>query len=304
MEKYLSVYIENLIMLIVYPFFSLCLVALLGWIIYEKLFYREISLKKQLFENDSLTVWLEFVGGFLAPALYLVSIIITPTGLFIYKGQWTDFITIGGYIFQYLIIFSVFRYIVEGLIGLIGKLFHNKKVSLKNEIYMNNNIPAAFFSVSISIMAVNILLLENKFYTNLPLSLMRIGLVLLITSSLISVYTTFFLPKGISLFNKLFIEKNKSTGILILGYTTAINLIIYAVINWIKKFNPLEIILFITFIYLIMVVIVNILKWILNKLLNININQELFEQDNMGYALMESSVYILLSLIVINGILV
>lgn len=303
---------KDFIVLLIYLFLSISTVGLLGWLIYDKIFLKDISLRKELFENDSVAAWLEFIGGFLAPAFFLASIIMSPTGRFVFKGEWKDLITSIIYISIYIIIFSMFRFAGDKIIGIIGTTIFKEKISLKAEIYKQSNIAAALFSISVSIIVIGMLLQENILNESLLINLVKIGLVFVISIGLLSVYKTFFFPKNVSLFKEVFIDNNISSGLLFLGNTIAINFIIYYSIDWfkisssgwLKISNIFDAILFICFIYLIMIVTVSITKLAVNKILKINIDHELFVQNNIGYALLESSFYILISVMIINGLLI
>lgn len=304
--------LKEIFMIILYIASSLGTVGFLGWLIYDKLIFKEISLRKELFDNNNLSMWLEFTGGFLFPVLFLVSSIMAPTGKFVYKGELIDIVIAVSYISIYIILFSIFRYLSDLAVSYIGKIEYNTDISLKIEISAKKNISASLYSISISVIAIGILLQENLFAENLFTNFVRIAIVFALSLSLLSFYKTLFFPKQSSLFSELFIRRNTSSGLILLGHTVSVNLIIYYTIEWqkIPKANWLnintvfDVTVFICLIYFIMLIFVTLSKVILNKVLNINLKHEIFDNNNIGYAIFESAFYILLSLVVINCILV
>lgn len=302
---------SDIAMIFVYLFTSLLTVFLLGWLVYDKLFLRGVSLKTGLFEKNSLSVWLEFIGGFLAPVLVLVSIVMAPNGKFVYRGEWKDLIPAVGYITAYIIVFSLFRLLAGKIVEYAYKLRFNRAINMKDEVFSKNNNALSLLSISISVMVLGLILQENILHESFITNLARITFVVIMITGLLSVYIRYFFPRNSSLLNLLFVRDNTSSGILLLSQTISINLLVNSSIQWLHSpaynwLNPANLIdhaLFISLLFLIMLVIVSILKSIMEKVLNINISDELFEQDNTGYALLEGSLYILLSIIIKNGLM-
>ena len=305
-------FINDIFMLFLSVSIILFTVILLGWLVYNRLFLRGLSLKDVLFKKNSLTIWLEFIGGFLIPALFLVSMLMVPSGKFIYQGKFVDLLAIISYIIIYILILSLFRYLASKAIKLIGKWTLKYEIDLEDEIFKQENIAASLFSISISTLVIGMLLQENFFAENLFTNLIRIGLVFIMTLGLLSVHKTLFYPKHSSLFKELFIDDNVCAGILLLGHTIAVNLIIFSSIEWFRIpasgwyniFNIIDVTIFICVIYLIMIVFVSGSKLVMNAILAIDIDHQLFEENNVGYSILESSFYIMLSIIIINGLFI
>ncbi len=308
----MGTYLFDISMLFLYLFFILATVSLIGWLVYDLLFLRGISLKEELFLNNSLPIWLEFIGGFLAPVLFLVAIIIEPSGKFVYHGNLTDIWIAVCYTAVYIIVFSILRYLADKTVKLIGKLKFKQTISLKYQIFNRKNVSAALFSISISVLVLGMLLQENMLVESITTNLIRIGMVFFITLGLSSVFFTYFIPRNQSMFRKIFIDANVSTAILVLGNIVAINLIIFSCFKWFKIpptgwlqiINLIDITLLCCLLYLIILVVISITRMLINRIFKVDISQELYDQDSTGYALFESSFYILLTTITINGFLV
>lgn len=306
-----SIFIE-IGMVFLYLFICILTTGILGCFLYKVLFLKNMSLKGQLFQKDSLAVWLEFIGGFLAPVLYLILIVISPNGKFVYQGNVRDLVVAIIYISIYIVTFCIFRYIAEAVIKLTTKIKFKEPYILSKEIFIENNTAASFISISSSIIAVGMLIQENVMFENIFSNIIRIIIVLLLNIGLASLYTSFVFPKNKSLLKDIFIEHNISTGILLLANIITINIIIASSINFTKQLGwtilnisgIIDLILFVFFIYLFMMVFVTITKKVLHLLLKVDIEDEIFNQKNIGYVLFESSFYILISFITINVLMI
>ena len=311
METYISV-LTVFGMQILFLAISLATVGIIGWEIYNKILLKDISLKNELFVKDSFSAWLDFTGSFLIPILYLISSILASSGRFAHNGKWIDLIYLILHILFYIAVFSFLRYVAERLVSFMANFVIHEKVSLIKEIYNKKNISASIFSISISVIAVSLLLQENFLNESFVTNIIRLFVVLLLTIGLLGIYKDYFFPTNAKLFREIFIDNNTCTSILILGQVTAVSFIINSSISWLNITNLgwlkigylVDLILFVSFIYLIMLVTVSILKIVVNFIFKINIDKELFEDNNVGYSFTESSFYIILSFMIINSFLI
>src|SRR4051812_48011375 len=54
--------------------FTIVLVSfIMGWLLYNNFILRKICLRDSLFEKDNLASWIEFIGAFIFPTLYLAA---------------------------------------------------------------------------------------------------------------------------------------------------------------------------------------------------------------------------------------
>jgi len=299
-------------MVFLYLFICTLFTGILGCYLYKIIFLKKLSLKDKLFQHDSMAVWLEIIGGFLAPVFFLISIVIAPNGKFVYQGTTFDLLVAITYIFLYILTFCIVRYITEIIYKFITKIKFGESYSLSKEIFIENNPAASFFSISTSVIVVGIMLQENIIFENITSNIIRMLLVIILNIGLASLYTTFVFPKNRTILNDIFIENNISSGMLLLGNLIAINIIITSSIelfkhlglNWLSIQNIIDVILFICLIYLFMMVFVTITKKILAWFLKVDIENEIFNQKNIGYVIFEAAFYILLSFMAINLLII
>jgi len=304
--------VKEIGMAFLYLFICILTTGFFGCYVYKVFFLKKISLKEELFKKDSIAVWLEFIGGFLAPVFFLISIVVAPNGKFVYQGTFKDLLVAIVYITIYIFVFCLFRYLAEILINIATKIKFGKKLILSQEIFIEDNLSVSFFSVSTAVIATGMMLQENVLFENIYSNIVRILVVLFLNIGLISLYTTFVFPKGKAILKDFFIDHNTTSGILLLANTIAINIIIASSIsfsklsgmNWLNISNIIDLILFNFYIYLFMMVFVTITKKILAWIVKVDIEDEIFNMKNIGYVLFESSFYILLSFMAINLLII
>ncbi|MGE5329103.1 MAG: hypothetical protein ACM3KR_06335 [Deltaproteobacteria bacterium] len=304
--------IKEVGMAFLYLFICILTTGFLGCYLYKIFFLKRISLKEELFKQDNLSVWLEFIYGFLAPVFFLISVIIAPNGKFVYQGNSKDLLVLIIYITAYIFVFCLFRFLAEVILNAAAKIKFGEKFILSQEIFINNNLAVSFISISTSVVVTSMMLQENILFEHIYSNIIRILTVAFLNIGLISLYTRFVLPEGKSIFKDIFIVHNTSSGILLLGNIIAINIIITSVINffkllginWLNISNLIDLILFNFFVYIFMMVFIAITKKILSWIVKVDVEDEIFNKRNIGYVLFESSFYILLSFIVINVFLI
>ncbi|MGE5473848.1 MAG: hypothetical protein ACM3UU_06470 [Ignavibacteriales bacterium] len=294
----------------VFLFLFICIVTtgFIGCFLYKVFFLRKLSLKEELFKKDNLAVWLEFVGGFLAPVFFLISIVVAPNGKFVYQGTIKDLFIALIYIEIYIFIFCLFRYLAEIFIRFASKMRFGREIIISKEIFSQNNTSVSFVSISISVVVAGMMLQENILFENIFSNLMRMGIVLFLNIVLISLYSTFVLPKGKTIFKDIFGDNSIASGILLLGNIFAINMIIASTIdffkrlgiNWQNLSNIIDVIFYNFLIYLFMMVCITITKKVIEIIVKVDIEDEIFNQKNIGYVLFEAGFYILLTLMSIN----
>ena len=305
-------FIKEISMVFLYLFICILATGYIGCYLYKIFFLKKISLKEELFQKDSLAVWIEFIGGFLAPVFFLISIVIAPNGKFVYQGNFRDLLVAIIYITAYIFSLCLFRYFAETIIKTATKIKFGEKYILSEEIFIEGIPSVSFVSISTSVIVTGMLLQENILFENIFSNIIRMLTVLLLNIGLISLYTTFILPKGKSILKDIFINHNITSGILLFGNVVAINIIIASSIsffklycmNWLNISNIVDLVLFIFLIYLFMMVFVTITKKILEWIVKVDIEYEIFNNKNIGYVLFEASFYILLSFMVINVLII
>ena len=100
---YLSLAGENLL----FGFVITAVGFILGYLLYSKVVLRQINLKDALFEKDNFAAWIEFVGAFVFPVLFLSSKAVEGAAS---SNIWLDLASSAIYAAAYVIVFALLRY--------------------------------------------------------------------------------------------------------------------------------------------------------------------------------------------------
>ncbi|MDF2522631.1 MAG: hypothetical protein K0R31_272 [Clostridiales bacterium] len=269
---------------------------ILGWLLYDYVVTPRISLRDALFERDNPAAWVEFIGAFIYPTLYLAAKAIEGSASDVW---WLDLLICTGYVIGYVILLTVLRLFS----GLIVRFFNIKdeggKISLNNEIYQQKNISAAIFSVALSnifVTMIRFIDIDPEFYLN---SLLTAASVLILTLLAVIVYLL-VLGRKTTLFKEVFIDNNIAAGAAFLGFIFAIeNLFSNAIIIH-RGYNFLEII-GVTFISLAVFGVLSALfKKLFTKLIKVDLMVEIYEQNNIGAAIGQIALYVGISNVIIH----
>jgi hypothetical protein len=276
---------------------------MLGWIIYNNIVLRDVSLKEALFTRDNLAVWIEFIGAFVFPVLYLAG-----HGI---KGSVSDNIFVDlavclGYTIFYIAILTILRLFSKHIVNLIDASDDHGKICLNKEICEQKNIGAALFSVSLSVIFVNII----KFIDFIDI-INGLGLVILIKIMifLIAVLAalvcySFVLRRRTTLFKELFIDNNAAAGIGLLGFVFAVQTIVSGVMSFYSMdFEVLTVSIVLCVSLVIFGILSVLFKLIFTAIVKVDIWNEIYEQDNVGAAIGQVALYVGIATIIVNFIM-
>lgn len=295
MDLYLDFAGKNLLFSI-----SIALVSfVLGWLLYSGYVLRKIDLKHALFEKDNVAAWIEFIGAFIFPTLYLSAQAV--------QGSASDKISLDliiciGYAVLFILIFTVLRVLSGALVNSMSPVDVNGKIKLNSEIYNQKNIAAALFSVSLSIIFVVIIsILDISSFDNFITSILKMSVVLIFTLLAIIVYCMILRHKT-SLFKEIFIDNNPAAGFSFAGFIFGVGLLLNNLVKVQAEFDFLELI-FLSGLSLIILGIVSIvLKWVFTKVIKVDIWKEVYEQNSIGAAIGQVALYIGIANIIVNYI--
>lgn len=296
--QYINFFIKDF----AFSFVILTISFVLGWIIYNNIVLRDVSLKDALFSKDNLAVWIEFIGAFVFPVLYLAAHAI--------KGAVSDNVFIDlavciGYTIFYTAILTVLRMLSKYMVNLITYEDGHEKICLNKEICDQKNIGAALFSVALTVIFVNII----KYIDFIDIingsgssGLVKILLLLVFTLFALICYTL-VLRKKTTLFKELFIDNNAAAGVGLLGFVFAVQTIITGVISvYSMDFDLLMVTIVIAFSLIIFGIISVLFKHILTGIIKADIWNEIYEQNNVGAAIGQVALYIGIANIIVNFI--
>lgn len=279
---------------------SITLVSfVLGWMLYSSLVLKKISLKQALFEKDNLAAWIEFIGAFIFPTLYLSAQAVQGSAS---DNLFTDFIICIGFAVLFILIFTALRLLSGSLVSSMSPVDKNGRIALNDEVYNQKNTAASLFSVALSIIfVVNITILDISSFDNFITSILKMSNIIIFTLISIVLYCLVLRRKS-SLFKEIFVDNNPAAGFNFAGFIFAVELLLSGFVGLQKEFDLTELVLLSGIGLIILGVLSFILKWVFAKVIKVDLWKEVYEQDSFGAAIGQVALYIGIANIIINYI--
>jgi len=298
MFQYFSFFLKDLS----FSFVILTIGFILGWIIYNNIVLKDVSLKDALFTKDNLAVWIEFIGAFVFPVLYLAA-----HGI---KGAASDNVFIDlavciGYTVFYVVILTILRLLSKYIVNLINAQDRSGKICLNKEICEQKNNAAALFSVSLTVIFVAIIKYIDfiDIINGLGSAILIKILLFLVFMLLAIVCYSLVLRRKTTLFKELFLDNNTAAGIGLLGFVFAVQTIISGIISvYSMDFNLLVVSIVIAISLIIFGTLSLLFKLIFTKIVKVDIWNEVYEQDNIGAAIGQVALYVGIANVIVNFI--
>jgi len=269
-----------------------------GWFLYDRVILGKINLRDSLFEKDNFAAWIEFIGAFIFPVLYLAAKAIQGSSS---DRIFIDLLTCVVYVLVYIVLFTVLRLLSGYIIKLIGEKDDDGKIKLNAEIYSQKNPAAALFSVTLSIIFVSII----RFFDILPeyflISLLKMSSVLIFTLLALIVYSL-VLRKKTTLFKEIFIDNNTAAGVGLAGFVFAVETILTSAVEFQTAFDYVELIMFSIVNLIIFGVLSVLFKYIFTRMIKVDIWNEVYGQNNVGAAIGQAALYIGIANVIIHFI--
>ena len=292
---------EDLIFLVL----AVGVVMLMGFPVASKIMARGHDLKKILFEDDNPVAGLEIGGMFLA-LLYLSHSAIA--GESTEQSMSTELLGSG----LTLLASIVLMVIARGVLNRMVRSF-NGDADLNDEIFNQRNIAAAAVSISLTLCIVNGLAQEDIMGPSPVFSTVLAGSVLL--SGLVSILLYRFTHlKGASFMEKFFKEDMGAAGVSLLGFVYATNILSFHVSQYVQTFDPVvsdgtisyggaagAVIGLSIFFTLLIALLRIIFLFVINKLLGTNLNDELYQQNNLGAGFIDSALCVGSALLLVGA---
>jgi len=299
MFQYFSFFLKDLS----FSFVILTVGFILGWIIYNNIVLKDVSLKDALFTKDNFAVWIEFIGAFVFPVLYLAAHGIKGA---VSDNVFVDLAVCIGYTVFYIAILTMLRILSKYIVNLINAHDRSGKICLNKEICEQKNIGAALFSVSLTVIFVAIIKYIDfiDIINGLGSSILIKILLFLVFMLLAIVCYTLVLRRKTTLFKELFIDNNTAAGVGLLGFVFAVQTIIAGIISiYSMDFDVLTVSIVIAISLIIFGVLSVLFKLIFTKIVKVDIWNEIYEQDNVGAAIGQVALYVGIANIIINFIM-
>ncbi|MCR4436345.1 MAG: hypothetical protein QHH06_04600 [Clostridiales bacterium] len=279
--------------------FSIILIGfVLGWVLYNHVILRTIRLGEALFEKDNLAAWVEFIGAFIFPTLYLSAKAVEGSASTVLL---LDLLICIGYAVVYIVLFTILRLFSDGIVRIISPSDHEGSINLNNEIYRQRNTAASLFSAALSIIFVSLIRFLDFMPEFFAASVLRAGNILIFTLAAFAVYT-FVLRYRTTLMKEIFVDNNAAAGTALVGFIFAVEMILSNVVEMQKEFNFPELLLLSAISLGILGIFSFIFKAVFSKILGVDIWKEVYEQDSVGAAIGQCALYISIAGVVISFI--
>lgn len=295
MEAVLSFAGKNLLFSI-----SIILISfVVGWFLYSIVIVRKINLKAALFDKDNLAAWIEFIGAFIFPTLYLSAKAV--------EGSASDNFSVDLAIclalaVLYIGIFTLLRLVSGILVSFLSPKDTQGKIRLNEEIFAQKNSAAALFSVALSIIFSGMItFLDISSLDNFFISLFQMGDILIFSLVAVIVYSM-ILRRKTSLFSEIFVDNNIAEGFRFAGFVLAVAVILYNLVNLQQEFDFIELALLSGVGLMILGVVAIAMKWVFTKLIKVDLRKEVYEQNNLGAAMGQVALYVGIANVIIHFI--
>ena len=269
---------------------------ILGYLLYSKVVLRRVNLNDALFEKDNFAAWIEFVGAFVFPALFLSSKAVEGAAD---SNIWLDLVSCTIYAAAYVVVFTLLRYLSGVVIGSLGRSDEQGGINLNNEVYVQHNIAASLFSVALSITFVSAIRFLNLAQGFIEVSFYRILILLVFTLAALIVYCLLIRHKT-TLFKEIFMDNNPAAGLNLAGFVFAVEILLTNAVALQVDFD-LFALAATSAVWLVLLAVLSMLfKYILTKLIKVDIWKEVYEQNNIGAALGQTALYTGIALVLVN----
>lgn len=279
-----------------YSFVIIILGFILGWLLYNHVITRGISLKDALFEKDNLAAWVEFIGAFVSPVLYLAAKAIEGS---VDENILVDLGTCVLYLVAYILVMTVLRLLSGAVVGFMAGSDKEGRIRLNDEIFKQKNIAAALFSTALSVAFANIIRFIDVMPEALYTSLLKASGILIFTLLALIVYSL-VLRSRTSLIKEIFVDNNAAAGVALLGYVFAVEMILGNAVLMQLEFDYTELLLFSLASMVLFGVLSILFKWLFTKLVRVDVWKEVYEQDNIGAAIGQVALYIGIANVIIH----
>lgn len=281
--------------------FSLVIAAvafILGWVLYSGVVLRNINLRDALFEKDNVAAWIEFIGAFVFPVLFLSSKAIEGAAD---ENLWKDLAICTGFAVLYVIVFTLLRLLSGVIVRAMKQKDEQGSINLNDEVYTQKNASAALFSVSLSIIFISLVMNLNPMHGNIEVSLYKMADVLIFSLVALIVYSL-VLNRRTTLFREVFIDNNIAAGAAFAGFVFAIETLLINAISLQVEFNFVDLAVT-SLIWLVLFGVLSIVfKACLTRLIKVDIWKEVYEQNSLGAAIGQCALYIGLANVIVNFI--
>ncbi len=277
--------------------FSIILISfVLGWLLYDKVVTRGISLRDALFEKDNPAAWIEFIGAFIFPALYL--------GAKAIEGSANEDILLDlgicmAYAVVFVILLSVLRIVSGAVVKSISLEDQDGKINLNNEIFNQRNISASLFSTALSTIFVSMIRFLDILPQYLTVSLLKVSVVLIFSLVAVAVYCM-VLRYRTALLKEIFVDNNTATGVSFLGFVFGVETILSGAVTLQAEFSLIDLAASSLVSLAAFGLLSLIFKILFSAIVKVDIWLDVYEHNSIGAAIGQSALYIGIANVIIH----
>jgi hypothetical protein len=295
-QLYQNVFVKFLANDFMFSFVIILVSFILGWLLYDNIITRGISLRDSLFEKDNFAAWVEFIGAFIFPILFLAAKSVEGSAS---SNLFYDLLYSVEYAISYVIVFTVLRAVSSLIIRHLGAKDEEGKISLNHEIYIQKNMAASLFSVALSTIFVSIISFFDVIPGFILTSVYKMSVILVLSLLSVIVYCL-ILRKKTTLIKEIFIDNNIAAGVNLLGFVFAVETILYNAAALQVQFDLFQLAMM-SFIGLVLIgILFAFFRWAFCKIIKVDIWNEVYEQNNIGAAVGEIALYIGIASVIVN----
>ncbi len=281
--------------------FSFAIIAVsftMGWLLYSYLVLGRINLREALFEKDNVAAWVEFIGAFVGPTLFLAASAIQGSAS---SNIFVDLLVCLSYVIGYVAVFTFLRMASGFIVRFLTDTTGNEIVILNDEIFKQHNVAAALFSTALSVIFANMVRFMDVQAQYIMESILVV-LNIFIFSLLSLVFYVLLLRRKTSLVRELFIDNNIAEGICFLGFVFGMESLLGGIVSVQTEFHLNEQ----AMVFLACMFLYGFLNFLFRRVftaaLKIDLWNEVYEQNNIGAAIGIAAIYIGVSGIILHFI--
>lgn len=281
--------------------FSLIIVTVsfvLGWALYSGIVLKKTNLKESLFEKDNAAAWIEFIGAFVFPVLFLSSKAIEGSAD---DRLAADLAICTGFAVFYVVLFTLLRLLSGLIVRALKQKDDQGDISLNNEIYVQKNASAALFSVSLSILFISLVMNVNPLGNNLEVSFYRFADILVFSLLALIAYVL-LLNRKTTLFKEIFIDNNVAAGVSLTGFMLAVETLLTNAAALQVSFDLVDLAVTSAIWLILFGVLTIVFKLGLTRMIKIDLWKEIYKQNSLGAAIGQCGLYIGLALVIVSYI--
>ncbi|MDD5603138.1 MAG: hypothetical protein PHG48_03505 [Eubacteriales bacterium] len=267
--------------------FIITLGYVFAWVIYSRILFRNISINEVLLEKSNYAAWIEFSGAFLLPVLFLTA---KATAGPASEKILFDFIVCFVYTLMYILFLLIAKYAARIFLPPVYTENGRVRYDLSTEIFSSGNTAAAFYSLTVTWIAANIIRFIDIDADYIMVSALRVSNILIYTLLGYIFFRLFIHPKTSA--NKvIFTDRNTAASIVMAGYLLSLQYLIGSITAFQTEFGFIQLLLITAVSFITYAVLSVLLKYLLSLIIKAGFRKEVYLQSSIPAAVAQSALY-------------